>query len=248
MQQKHKPYRGAEDTFEATCAVCGEFGMYRRERLGISGTYHCANCSSSLRFQAQARTMVERLSREGSESLAELVHEAEFAAMRIWEAGEYSRFRKHLRRIPGYEVSAFWTDCERGEIRDGMVCQDIMDLTFDSNTFDLVITSEVFEHVRHPYRGFSEVHRVLSPGGVHVFTIPLRWPMRPKTVPRVDVSDDGDRLLLEAHYHGDHLVYNDFGQDLLDRLDEIGFDTDVVRFSCDSDSATRQLTFWSVKR
>ena len=39
--------------------------------------------------------------------------------------------------------------------------------TFADASFDLVITSDVFEHVLDPSRGFSEIARTLRPSGVH---------------------------------------------------------------------------------
>jgi hypothetical protein len=39
------------------------------------------------------------------------------------------------------------------------------------------------------------------------------------------------------------LVYNDFGRDTLERLDEIGFDTEVVRFPSTNAAATSLLSF-----
>lgn len=122
-----------------------------------------------------------------------------------------------------------------------------MALTYPSDTFDLVITSDVFEHVRHPYEGFAEVHRVLRPGGAHIFTVPVRWPMREHTIERVDTSGDEDVFLLEPVYHRIHLVYNDFGADMLDKLAEIGFATEAIRFESTSRAAARLLTFCSVK-
>jgi hypothetical protein len=72
--------------------------------------------------------------------------------------------------------------------------------------------------------------------------------MRPKTITRVDVSGDDDVFLAEPAYHDGHLVYNDFGADLVELLDDIGFDTDVVRFESPDEEASTQLTFCSRRR
>lgn len=59
----------------------------------------------------------------------------------------------------------------------GSVC----DLPFPSDTFDLVITSEVIEHTLDPARAVREMARVLRPGGQLVITVPNRiW--RPTVV------------------------------------------------------------------
>ena len=77
--------------------------------------------------------------------------------------------------------------------------------------------------------------------------------MRAVTVQRVDTSGDDDVNILEPRYHlgpgnSQHIVYNDFGRDLLDRLDELGFDTEVIRLESANPEAARLLTFCSAKR
>ncbi len=47
-------------------------------------------------------------------------------------------------------------------------------LPFDDASFDLVISHDVFEHLRAPETTIAEVHRVLAPGGEVVCTIDLR--------------------------------------------------------------------------
>src|ERR1700761_6392863 len=45
-------------------------------------------------------------------------------------------------------------------------------IPFADCSFDVVISNQVFEHIRHP-RGFiSEIHRVLKPGGTFIALFP----------------------------------------------------------------------------
>ena len=71
--------------------------------------------------------------------------------------------------------------------------------------------------------------------------------MNARTVPRVDVSGDEDVFLLEPEYHGKSFVYNDFGADILDLLDEIGFETEPVWQPSDHPALNRLVAFRSVK-
>jgi SAM-dependent methyltransferase len=200
-----------------------------------------------LRYQGQARVLVDRYAKHGSTSFAALCQEPEFRALATWEPGQLGPLRHHLGELPGNIVSSFWPGVEPGTVRDGVRCEDIMALTFESESLDLIITSDVFEHVRKPSVGFAEVYRVLRPGGAHVFSIPGLWPLRKETFARVDVSGDEDVFLVEPDYHCEHLVYNDFGQDLPDRLAELGFETTVRRFEGGTETTARALTFCSVK-
>ena len=196
----HPAYDGPEDAFEGRCPVCGVPGRYRRERVSISESYKCASCGGALRYQSQARAVLWAFSRHGARSLAELVHQPDFRARRIFEPGTRGPFRGLFRGLEGYVQSFYEPTVPRGEVRDGVRCEDLMDLTFPSGTFDLVLTSDIFEHVREPNRAFAELFRVLRPGGWHLFTIPGRWPLPDHTVARVDVSRDEEVLLLPAVY------------------------------------------------
>lgn len=48
-------------------------------------------------------------------------------------------------------------------------------IPFDSNSFDSVISSEVFEHVFNLEDILKEINRVLKPGGNALFTLPFVW-------------------------------------------------------------------------
>jgi SAM-dependent methyltransferase len=243
----------ARDRFEGVCPVCGCRGVFVCNERSFREGYLCSTCRSSLRSQGQADALLRLYSMNGSSSLSALVEEPAFAALRIWEPGLAGPLRKHLRRLPGYVQTAYEPDVAGGDYVDGLRCEDLMALTFPDDSFDLIITSDILEHVRRPYAAFRELHRVLSPGGRHVFSIPLHHPLPSTTVERVDTSGDVDRHLAEPHFHygpggSTHLVYNDFGQDLLDRLDRIGFETTVLHLDRPSNEASRLVTFASLKR
>jgi ubiquinone/menaquinone biosynthesis C-methylase UbiE len=46
-----------------------------------------------------------------------------------------------------------------------------VDIPFADQSFDVVFSNQVFEHVRHPERLLGEVRRVLSPGGLFVGSV-----------------------------------------------------------------------------
>ena len=217
------------------CSVCGHLGAFPRENetASIRESFKCESCGSSLRYREQARLILEHFSVTGSSNLNELVNEPEFRGLDIYEPGLGGPFRRIFRTLPGYRTSYYWDDLVPGERRDGIQCQDLMNLTFADDSFDLVITSDIFEHVRKPFAGFSEVNRVLKPGGVHVFSVPARCPMRAKSVFRVDTSGQEDEFVLPAHYHDSptgekSLVYTEFGADMVDRLAEYGISLEMV--------------------
>jgi SAM-dependent methyltransferase len=46
-------------------------------------------------------------------------------------------------------------------------------MPFENNSFDMVLCSQVLEHVAHPWRAFEEIYRVLKPGGKAIITVPM---------------------------------------------------------------------------
>jgi SAM-dependent methyltransferase len=245
--QEPVPSKDEQDHFGATCDVCGEHGRFERDRVAIRESFRCQACRSVLRYQGQARAIVRHFARNGISSFAALCEDADFRDLKIWEPGELGPLRRYLGGLPGYETSSYLPDVPPGTVHDGVRCENLMALTYPSESFDLVITSDVFEHVRHPYVGFAEVYRVLRPGGVHVFSVPGTWPLRDETTVMVDTSGDEDILLMEPEYHRHHLVYNKFGSDMLYGLAAIGFETEAERFDSDNRAAARLVTFCSVK-
>jgi hypothetical protein len=240
--------------FEGTCSVCGSDEVFepgellRTFKRAVAGGYPCPSCGGTLKYQGQADVLLHRYTRDGSRSLAELVHEPTFRGLDVWEPGRRGPFREILDELPGYVRSMYSPGLEGGTVIDGVRHENLMALSFPSDSLDVVITTDVFEHVRHPYVGFAEIFRVLRRGGVHVFTVPGTYPLRSESVERVDVSGDDDVFLLDPIYHDrTDLVYNEFGEDLIPRLDEIGFRTELRRFALPSHRASRQLTFSSLK-
>ena len=72
-----------------------------------------------------------------------------------------------------YSCSHYFPDIEPGAFHRKFQCQNLEDMTFDDESFDLFITQDVMEHIFDPARAFKEIARVLKPGGAHIFTVPI---------------------------------------------------------------------------
>jgi len=110
--------------------------------------------------------------------------------------------------------------------------QSLEGLTYDDRSFDIVITEDVLEHVRDPDACFSEIHRVLRPGGAHIFTVPWRPDL--EQILRVDTSGPEDVRLLPDEWHGDVitgriLAYRTFGYGIFAQMAKHGFETELLR-------------------
>ena len=55
-------------------------------------------------------------------------------------------------------------------------CMDVTDLPFKNKCFDIVICSEVLEHIPDDKRALSELIRILKPGKILAVSVPRFWP------------------------------------------------------------------------
>jgi len=102
---------------------------------------------------------------------------------------------------------------------------DFQTLHYTDASFDVVIASDVFEHVRNDADGYREIFRVLKRGGSLVLTVPYDHEQA-ETIRRVDTSGKEDVPILEPEYHGGGghtLTYRNYGRDLLSLLRRVGF-------------------------
>jgi len=109
-------------------------------------------------------------------------------------------------------------------LQGGLHHEDVTRLSFPADSFDVIVSGDVFEHVPEPARAFEECVRVLKPNGVLLATFPLDW-LRDDSVTRARLSPDGALSLAAAPvYHGNplsdegSLVFTDFGWDVLSSM------------------------------
>lgn len=240
------------DEISGLCTLCESYGAFIRDRPMIRESYRCKSCGASARERHQAEVILDRFSKHGSKSVKSLVEEPELQTLSIYELTLRGRFFHYFRILSNYTHSYYWDDVAPGEYRDGLQCQDVMSLTYPDDSFDLVISSDVFEHVRRPLVGFQEIARILKPGGVHCWTVPALHPLRQKTHYRVDTSGNSDIFVDSPRYHidalgGKSLVYTEFGVDICEQLRRFGMDTEIITAQSDNENIAKLVTFLSVK-
>ena len=195
------------------CSLCG-FSLWvelSAAELGI----RCPKCRASA-IHMSLGFIVARLN-------------LDLASMSVFEMSSRGSFVNFLKKnCLALELSEYWPDLPRGSERDGISCQNVEQLTFRDGSFDLCTSTEVFEHVSDDTRGFSEIHRVLKPGGWLVFSVPLKGG---STLKRAEIID-GELVhhVTPPEYHDDLLsgpktvlAYRTYGTDIVEKLKNVGF-------------------------
>lgn len=91
---------------------------------------------------------------------------------------------EYLKYCFGYVAGEYFEDISSGEYKEGVLCIDLCNIPFAENSFDLVISEDVFEPIVDYKKAFREIYRVLKNGGKHIFAIPLHEGR--KTISRLD--------------------------------------------------------------
>ncbi len=163
-----------------------------------------------------------------------------FRGERVYELSSRGPLFEFLKReVKDLSFSEYFDDVPPGTYRNGVQCQDIQRLTHPDASFELVTSTEVFEHVPDDMKGFAEIRRVLRPGGAFVFTVPIADTER--TIERAVHRDGRLDYLLPAEYHdgrirgrSEVLVYREYGRDITARLLAAGFATARLDARCES--------------
>lgn len=184
------------------CVICKTETKFVEYGKWLRDNYRCIKCKTIPRQRAFVSVLD--------------LHFPAWRSMKVHESSPYMDFVK--KECTDYTASQFYPDKMPGEQVGEFTCEDLSRLTFPDAMFDLILTQDVFEHVLEPELAFSEIARVLKPGGAHVFTMPW-YPELSKTRVRASKVNGELVYLEEPMYHGNpidekgSLVTRDWGLD-----------------------------------
>jgi len=149
--------------------------------------------------------------------------------IKVHEFSNHGAFLRYLKnKFTNVTTSEFFDDTQSGDYKNGILCQDLQNLTFKNESYDLLTSTEVFEHVPDDTKGFKEIYRTLKSNGHFVFTVPINVNSN-LTIERAKIIDGKINHILEPEYHGDHLrnkgilSFRIYGNDIKCKLLSIGF-------------------------
>lgn len=218
-----KPYHGH-------CPICEQPTIFRAHKPPLRAHLVCLSCPggrSVPRERALALVLAE--ARPNWRKLS--IHESSPARRGI--------SLKMKRECKNYVGSQYFPNRRLGEKVDGWVNQNLEQQTFQDDSFDVVVSLDVFEHVFNPAKAWAEIYRTLKPGGISIHTFPI---IKEKVDPisiRATQTEDGTVTHHESpQYHGNPisgegaLVTVDYGYGIHDLIAKwVPFSVRVVRFS-----------------
>jgi SAM-dependent methyltransferase len=221
----HLPFR---------CIVCGRFYRYKVTDKNLRETCYCGSCSSSNRERQISYVLIKSLLNKNPvfSSLKDFLKKEDIG---IYNAESKGAVHNILSRMKNYICSEYFGEnYTSGDHVNGILHQDLRELSFKSNSFDVVLSTEVFEHIPDAYRAFKEVHRVLKTGGRHIFTVPFDARAFKDSVKALVDESGRIQYLTEPEYHTDLLrpdegilVYRIFSLEMMVKLSELGFFTNM---------------------
>lgn len=209
--------------FAGNCPVCGGTTYEQRTVLGKDliadwqltsdevgyidrqQGHICVTCQSNLRSRTLAAALLDYFGFTGT--LRKFCTSSRQARsqrlLELNEAGSLSSCLTHFRR----HALARYPDV------------DMQALPYPSESWEIVLHSDVLEHVPNPLLGLRECYRVLVAGGLLIYTIPIVYGRLTRT-----------RQGLAASYHGapgqsqqDWMVQTEYGADFWRQPIEAGF-------------------------
>lgn len=204
------------------CHICGKHTEFNiKTGAVLYREAACSNCGASIRNSDVAGVLLKALEGEQS-NLYDA--KAYWKDMKILNCGATGVIHECLKNLSGYACFEYFEDVPIGSEKNGIMCNDLQQLSYGNDTFDVIISEDVFKHVDNYECALRETYRVLKAGGIHVFSVPIHEGKKTKS-----------RRELSPVYHGDPvrnegvLVCTDWGEDIEEILSFEGFQTTVIK-------------------
>jgi SAM-dependent methyltransferase len=168
------------------------FGKIRPDEISKTGNNLRENFKAK-NLNSRKRALLEILLNENNIFLGR--------SPKIYAAEAITQLALELRhRYPYFVGSEYIPDPVDQKTKYPIQHQNLLNLTFENDTFDAVITSDVLEHVPDINKALVEMARVLKQGGVMLATHPFTW--QQASYVKAILSKGKINYLTEPEYHG----------------------------------------------
>jgi len=231
------------------CSLCGKNSLLIFDNSQLGDTGYCFFCTANernrvlveilkkiliIKLLCKNRDLKNQISRITltNYSLKTILKAIKFENIVIYEPSSIGAIYNKLKNYSKFIFSEYfpYSNLKKGQYFRNILFEDLQDLSFIDNYFDIVITQDVLEHVENPYLAFKEIYRVLKPNGIHIFTVPIG--NNERTFQYFD--DKGKPLFNRVVFHNDPLrqkgakVYTQFGIDIVEILNDFHFSSFII--------------------
>lgn len=223
----------------AFCPICSKNRRILVDSINLRESNYCFSCFGNSRYKAMGSILKKLIQtriryyntgiidknlekivniKENKIPLRKYVENCNYMDFIIYEPDSRGTIHNSLKKFKGYIFSEYFPNCKKNILINGIQNEDLQDLSYRDSSIDILITQDVFEHIKNPRKAFNEIYRVLKPGGFHVFTTPIH------TIPETLIDENDNVLKFPIIYHGDHTnnqgakVYTNFGKDIIEEL------------------------------
>ena len=173
------------------CPICENEAVFTAKYSWLRDHYLCSRCGSIPRERAIMHVIQTRY--------------PNWRELRIHESSPGNRGTsvKLAKECKYYTASQYDPDMGFGNTYPsrGYRSENLEKQTFPDETFDIVVSQDVLEHIFDAEAAFKDIHRTLKPGGAHIFTTPLVNKEKP-TQRRAELRSDGTiNHLYPPEYH-----------------------------------------------
>jgi len=237
------------------CSLCGKKSLILFDISQLGDTGYCFFCTANERNRAlveilkkiliikllsKTRDLKNQISRINltKYSLKTILKTTKSNNIVIYEPSSIGAIYNKLKNYPKFIFSEYFPhpNLKKGQYFRNTLFEDLQDLSFDDDYFDIIITQDVLEHVKDPYQAFKEIYRVLKTNGIHLFTVPIG--LNERTFQYFD--DKGKPIFSRVVFHDDPLrrngakVYTQFGTDIVEILNDYYFSSFIFSYKKNS--------------
>jgi hypothetical protein len=229
------------------CNVCGaDTGLFYdfpdvrlRHEHGIGllrETLACRACGASMRDRQMAHGLLRVVEtcagcRPGKLRDLRAIRSDLTVKLDMLDTDSFSSINRAMRGMLGYIHSQYQPEQPNGGVLpDGSINVNLMSMPFDTGSLDIVMTSDVMEHVEDDELAHREIHRCLRVGGTYIFTVPYDPCLMATRRLSQRTGVGKPNFILRRQVHGDPLsnsgvlAHRIYGQQFQDELRALGFD------------------------
>jgi len=217
-------YEYGHDFILGYCEVCEKASKFKikkveKKKINLRGSLFCENCNLNSRKRFML-SFLKKFVRDSDSNLSIFMYE---------QITRLFKFAKNIQNIELRGSEFLGYDKKPGQIINNIQNEDAMNLSFDDNSFDVIVSNDVFEHLPNIDRALNEAYRILKNSGLLLMSIPFLT-NNTTSIKRATLENGKIKHLLAPTHHQNPiekkdgaLVFYDYGWDFLDYLKKAGF-------------------------